>query len=151
MNPTYLELLLAVIPIVITVLLGWVSPYVVKFLDAKIGHNNAVALENFARVAVAAAEQQVKNGSNSDKKAVALAALNAFVGDHKYSASEANLDALIEAAVYQLKQWGTPITLAGSGDTSVAVSTGEAQTAVRVVDAAVPATGETPVPVVPAD
>jgi LL-H family phage holin len=107
------ELLVVVIPIIITALLGWISPYVVKLLDSKIGHNNVIALENFARIAVTAAEQTIKSGSKSDKKDLAVAALSAFASDHKYTVSEENLNALIEAAVYQLKQWGSPITLGG--------------------------------------
>jgi LL-H family phage holin len=152
MNVNITELLVAVIPIVITVILGWISPYVVKFLDSKIGHNNVIALENFARIAVTAAEQTIKSGSKSDKKDLALAALSAFAADHKYTISEENLNALIEAAVYQLKQWGTPITLTGNETTVPAVPVVNVPVVPAGPEAAaspetVPVTGEEAVPV----
>jgi hypothetical protein len=154
MNATITELLVAVLPIVLTLILGWISPYVVRFLDSKIGHNNALVLENFARIAVTAAEQQIKGGANSDKKAIALAALSAFASDHKYNVTEDNLNALIEAAVYQLKQWGTPITLNGSETTvpaipvvNVAVASSGETADPAAPEALVPATGEEAVPV----
>jgi hypothetical protein len=138
---TIIELAIVLVPIVITALLGWISPYVVRFLDTKVGHNTTLALENFARIAVAAAEQQIKTGANSDKKALALSALSAFADDHKYDTSAANLEALIEAAVFQLKQWG-PISVSAAG--------GEGTT-VNVVNEAATDPAATPAPAASAD
>lgn len=146
------EIVLAAIPIILTALLGWISPYVVKWLDAKLGHEATLALTNFAYAAVQAAEQKAETITSPDKKLFAEAALKAFASDKKYKVSDSDIEVLIEAAVHQLKNgFGTLLSSATTVDGATTV----AAVPVVQVPIAEPApqpetvgvTGENPVPV----
>src|SRR5215217_7636975 len=100
---TLSEIVLSLIPIVITALLGWITPYVVKWLNARFSSEVVQALTNVAYSAVQAAEQRAGSITNSEKRAFAEAALKSFASDRNYKVSETDVEVLIEAAVHQFK------------------------------------------------
>lgn len=150
------EILLAAIPIIITALLGWITPYVTKWLDAKIGHEATIALTNFAYAAVQAAEKRTSSITGPEKKAFAEAALKAFATDKKYKVTDSDIEVLVEAAVHQLKT-GFGFLNPATGITGEVASTIPAVPVVQVPvatpdttsgeGATVPVTGEEEIPV----
>jgi LL-H family phage holin len=149
------EIVLAAIPIILTALLGWITPYLTRWLDAKIGHEATIALTNFAYAAVQAAEKRADSITGPEKKAFAEAALKAFATDKKYKVTNSDIEVLVEAAVHQLKNgFGFVSTTSGiAGETTTTVSAVPVvQVAVAGTDAqssdavTVPVTGEEEIP-----
>ena len=83
-----------------------VTAFVVPYIKSKTTAAQQAQINGWVRIAVAAAEQ-IYNGSGKgkDKKAYVLA----WLRQHGVTVDEAQIDAMIEAAVYELKTGIIPV------------------------------------------
>ena len=107
-----------IVEAVITLVAILITTYLIPFIKSKFNSQKQAEINNWIKIAVAAAEQIYKNGgTGAEKKEYVIAWLNAR--NIKYDADK--IDAMIEAAVYDLKQNGLLFPSAGEIVTDVPV------------------------------
>lgn len=101
------EILFSVIQIVIVVLLGLVSRYVVPWLKVKLDTEKASQILAWIQTAVTAAEQIISGESKGvEKKAFVTEYMNKLLKEKGISMTEEQLNLLIESAVKALNTKG---------------------------------------------
>lgn len=103
----------AVISLAVVLLMAVILPALRARLMSQVRNEQAIWLYRFIEEVVKAAEQTFRPGSattpeavNALKKSYVRKETVAYARQHGITISEEQLDAFIEAAVYQLKQWG---------------------------------------------
>ena len=100
MDDKIFELILALIPVLGTILTVFIVPYIKE----KIGNEKLVKYEYWVNIAVKAAELiWVETGHGADKKQYVTDFINKMFNSKKTVITEEQLNALIEAAVKQMK------------------------------------------------
>ena len=100
MDDRLFQIILAVIPVLCTIL----TVYIIPLIKEKIGNENLAKYEYWVNIAVKAAELiWVETGHNEDKKQYVIDFMNKMFNSKKTVITEEQLNALIEAAVKQLK------------------------------------------------
>lgn len=100
MDDRLFQIILAVIPVLCTIL----TVYIIPLIKEKIGNENLVKYEYWVNIAVKAAELiWVEAGHGADKKQYVIDFMNKMFNSKKTVITEEQLNALIEAAVKQLK------------------------------------------------
>lgn len=103
-----IEAVCALLAVVITV-------FIIPYIKSKTTAQQQEEINAWVKIAVSAAEQiYVGSGRGAEKKEYVLAWLN----EHGLTVDESKLDAMIEAAVYELNQnglfsLGEPVTMEG--------------------------------------
>lgn len=96
-----------VLKIVISVCAALITVYAVPYLKALKEDSRYESLVDMVEVAVRAAEQTFKqSGQGAQKKEEVLNFISEYMTTHGLSISSYQLNQLIEAAVYQMKQGG---------------------------------------------
>lgn len=91
--------------IIITIIAMIISSYVIPYVKSLSDNERLKVLYEAVRTSVYAAEQTVKGtGKGTEKKALALQDITKFLNDHGISVTSAQIDSLIEAAVYEMKR-----------------------------------------------
>lgn len=99
------DLLFDVLKIVVTVATALISIYVVPLLKEKLADAKYTRLLEMVEIAVRAAEQTIQgSGQGKYKKEEVISFVSSWMFKHGIIITEEQLDNLIEAAVYQLKQ-----------------------------------------------
>lgn len=99
------DLLFDVLKIVVTVATALISIYVIPLLREKLADAKYTRLLEMVEIAVRAAEQTIQgSGQGKYKKEEVISFVSAWMIKHGIIITEEQLDNLIEAAVYQLKQ-----------------------------------------------
>lgn len=101
-NESFVNLVITVLSIIITAV---VAPAVRTWLLAQVGDKNFELLNSFITRLVESAQQQWGDEDNKTKKQYVLHQAAAFAETLGLKVSETTLHALIEAAVFNLKQW----------------------------------------------
>lgn len=97
------EVMIDVLIIVVSVISAIVSAYVIPYIKAKTSSEKYADLMDIIVVAVKAAEQTINGrGQGKAKKAEVVAFVSHWLSKKKIHISEAELDKLIECAVYAL-------------------------------------------------
>lgn len=100
MDDRLFEIILAAIPVLGTIL----TFYIVPLIKEKIGNENLAKYEYWVNVAVKAAELiWVETGHGADKKQYVIDFMNKMFNSKKTVITEQQMNALIEAAVKNLK------------------------------------------------
>lgn len=100
MDERLFQIILAVIPVLGTIL----TVYIIPLIKEKIGNENLAKYEYWVNIAVKAAELMWKEtGHGEDKKQYVIKFMNSMFNSKKTVITEEQLNALIEAAVKQLK------------------------------------------------
>ena len=100
MDDRLFQIILAVIPVLGTIL----TVYIMPLIKEKIGNENLAKHEYWVNIAVKAAELiWVEAGHWSDKKQYVIDFMNKMFNSKKTVITEEQLNALIEAAVKQMK------------------------------------------------
>ena len=100
MDDKIFELILALIPVLGTILTVFIVPYIKE----KIGNEKLVKYEYWVNIAVKAAELiWVETGHCEDKKQYVIDFMNKMFNSKKIVITDEQMNALIEAAVKQLK------------------------------------------------
>lgn len=100
MDDRLFQIILAVIPVLCTVL----TVYIIPLIKEKIGNENLVKYEYWVNIAVKAAELiWVEAGHGADKKQYVIDFMNKMFNSKKTVITEEQLNALIEASVKQMK------------------------------------------------
>ena len=100
MDDRLFKIILAVIPVLGTIL----TVYIIPLIKEKIGNENLVKYKYWVNIAVKAAELiWVEAGHGADKKQYVIDFMNKMFNSKKTVITEEQLNALIEAAVKQLK------------------------------------------------
>ena len=100
MDDRLFQIILAVIPVLGTIL----TVYIVPYIKAKIGTENLSKYEYWVNIAVKAAEMLWKEtGHGSDKKQYVVDFMNNMFNSKKIIITEEQINLLIESAVKQLK------------------------------------------------
>ena len=98
------EIMIDVLMIVISVLSALVSAYLIPLIKAKTNSEKYADLMDIIVVAVKAAEQTINgSGLGKVKKAEVVSFVSHWLAEKNIKISEAELDKLIECAVYALK------------------------------------------------
>ena len=98
------EIMIDVLMIVVSVLSALVSAYLIPYIKAKTNSEKYADLMEIIVVAVKAAEQTINgSGQGKVKKAEVLAFVSHWLAERDIHVSEAELDKLIECAVYAMK------------------------------------------------
>lgn len=101
MNEVLFEILKAVIVLAVVILVRYAVPY----LRMKVEESRYAWIVKWAEIAVKSAEQTIfGDGSNKEKKAIVTKLLKEMLIKKNISISDEQLDSLIEAAVYAMKQ-----------------------------------------------
>jgi LL-H family phage holin len=101
MNDRLFDLILALIPIICTIL----TVYIIPFIKAKIDNENLVKYEEWVNMAVRAAEILfIGSGKGSDKKAYVVKFLTDMFNQNKITITEEQMNILIESAVQQMNE-----------------------------------------------
>lgn len=101
MNEVLFEILKAVIVLAVVILVRYAAPY----LRMKAEESQYAWIIKWAEIAVKAAEQTVfGDGSSEEKKEIVTKLLKEMLIKKNISISDEQLDSLIEAAVYAMKQ-----------------------------------------------
>ena len=101
MNEVLFDLLMGVV-IVLSVL---ITKHLIPFLRQSVNDTEYEQLLDIIAVAVRAAEQTIKeSGQGKAKKAEVVAFVSAWLADRNIHITEAQLDKLIEAAVYVMNK-----------------------------------------------
>ena len=101
MNDRLFDLILALIPIIGTIL----TVYIIPFIKAKIDNENLVKYEEWVNMAVRAAEILfIGSGKGSDKKAYVVKFLTDMFNQNKITITEEQMNILIESAVQQMNE-----------------------------------------------
>ena len=100
MDDRLFQIILAVIPVLGTIL----TVYIIPLIKEKIGNENLAKYEYWVNIAVKAAELiWVETGNGADKKQYVIDFMNKMFNSKKTVITEEQLNALIEAAVKQMK------------------------------------------------
>ena len=100
MDERLFQIIIAVIPVLCTIL----TVYIIPLIKKKIGNENLAKYEYWVNIAVKAAEMiWVETGHGTDKKRYVVDFINNMFNSKKTVITESQLDALIEAAVKNLK------------------------------------------------
>ena len=100
MDDRLFQIILAVIPVLGTIL----TVYIVPLIKEKIGNENLAKYEYWVNIAVKAAELiWTETGHGTDKKQYVIDFMNKMFNSKKTVITEEQLNALIEAAVKQMK------------------------------------------------
>ena len=100
MDDRLFQIILAVIPVLCTVL----TVYIIPLIKEKISNENLVKYEYWVNIAVKAAELiWVEAGHGADKKQYVIDFMNKMFNSKKTVITEEQLNALIEASVKQMK------------------------------------------------
>ena len=100
MDDRLFQIILAVIPVLCTIL----TVYIIPLIKGKIGNENLAKYEYWVNIAVKAAELIcVETGHGADKKKYVIDFMNKMFNSKKTVITEEQLNALIEAAVKQMK------------------------------------------------
>ena len=100
MDDKVFQIVLAVIPVLGTIL----TVYIIPLIKEKIGNENLAKYEYWVNIAVKAAELiWTETGHGTDKKQYVIDFMNKMFNSKKTVITEEQLNALIEAAVKQLK------------------------------------------------
>lgn len=100
MNDKLFQIILALIPVLCTIL----TVYIIPYIEAKIGNENLSTYEYWANIAVKAAEMIWKEtGHGSDKKAYAVDFIDKMFNSKKTVITTEQINALIESAVKNMK------------------------------------------------
>ena len=98
------EIMIDVLMIVISVLSALVSAYLIPLIKAKTNSEKYADLMEIIVVAVKAAEQTINgSGLGKVKKAEVVSFVSHWLAEKNIRISEAELDKLIECAVYAMK------------------------------------------------
>jgi len=90
-----------------------ITGFIVPYIKGKISAENQRQICKWVKIAVAAAEQIfTASGMGAKKKGFVLD----FLQDHGFKVNEDSLNALIEAAVYELKNGLIPAVIGGITD-----------------------------------
>lgn len=101
MDDKLFDLILALIPIICTIL----TVYIIPFIKAKIDNENLVKYEEWVNMAVRAAEILfIGSGKGSDKKAYVVKFLTDMFNQNKITITEEQMNILIESAVQQMNE-----------------------------------------------
>ena len=100
MDDRLFQIILTVIPVLGAIL----TVYIIPLIKEKIGNENLAKYEYWVNIAVKAAELiWVETGHGADKKQYVIDFMNKMFNSKKTVITEEQLNALIEAAVKQLK------------------------------------------------
>lgn len=100
MDTKWFDLILAVIPVLATIITVFIVPY----LKSKINSEKLAQYEEWGHMAVQAAEMLwSESGKGKDKKAYVVEFLNNLINKNKTVITDAQLNVLIESAVKQFK------------------------------------------------
>lgn len=100
MDNRLFQIILAVIPVLCAILTAYIIPYI----KAKIGTEKLSEYEYWVNIAVKAAELiWIESGHGADKKQYVIDFMNKIFNYKKTVITDEQLNALIEAAVKQLK------------------------------------------------
>ncbi|MBD5524583.1 MAG: phage holin [Lachnospiraceae bacterium] len=101
MNEVLFEILKAAVVLVVVILVRYAAPY----LRMKVEETQCAWIIKWAEIAVKSAEQTITgDGSNKEKKAIVTKLLKSMLIKKNISISDEQLDSLIEAAVFEMKQ-----------------------------------------------
>ena len=95
------ELLAELLTVLIQILILIVGGYAIQYIRAKIGEQNLKVYCSLAKTVVTAIEQTIGGGHGADKKQEAVQVLKNFT---KGKLTDEQIDKIIEAAVYEMKQ-----------------------------------------------
>ena len=99
------DLTFNILKIVISVVAALIGYYLIPFLKEKVKEAKYKDLVEAVKVAVDAAEQTFKEGGMGKlKKEDVIKFITSYLNDNKIDISDAQLDRLIEAAVFQLNK-----------------------------------------------
>ena len=100
MKNEYFQIILAVIPVLCTILTAYIVPYI----KAKIGTENLSKYEYWVNIAVKAAEMiWTETGHGADKKQYVIDFMNNMFNSKKIVITEEQINLLIESAVKNMK------------------------------------------------
>lgn len=100
MDERLFQVILAIIPILGTIL----TVYVIPLIKSKIGNENLAKYEYWADLAVKAAEMLwTETGHGADKKQYVVDFLNKMFNKNKVVITEQQIEVLVESAVKQMK------------------------------------------------
>ena len=100
MDDRLLQIILAVIPVLCTIL----TVYIVPYIKAKIGTENLSKYEYWVNIAVKAAEMiWTETGHGTDKKQYVIEFMNNMFNSKKIVITEEQINLLIESAVKNMK------------------------------------------------
>ena len=100
MDDRLFQIILAVIPVLCTIL----TVYIVPYIKAKIGTENLSKYEYWVNIAVKAAEMiWTETGRGADKKQYVVDFMNNMFNSKNVVITEEQINLLIESAVKQLK------------------------------------------------
>ncbi len=100
MDERLFQICLALIPVLGAIITGFVIP----FIKEKIGAEKLAKYENWANIAVRAAEMLwVESGCGADKKQYVVKFLNDMFNKKKIVITEQQIEILVESAVKQMK------------------------------------------------
>lgn len=101
MNEQLFQIILALIPIIGTIL----TAYIIPFIKEKIDNEKLVKYEEWVDMAVRAAEILfIGSGKGADKKAYVVKFLTDMFNQNKVVITEEQMNILIEAAVQQMNE-----------------------------------------------
>ena len=101
MNEVLFEILKAAVVLAVVILVRYAAPY----LRMKVEETQYAWIIKWAEIAVKSAEQTITgDGSNKEKKAIVTKLLKSMLIKKNISISDEQLDSLVEAAVYAMKQ-----------------------------------------------
>ena len=101
MNENLFKLILALIPVLGTIL----TAYIIPFIKEKIGNEKLEKYKKWAKMAVESAEMLwTESGKGSDKKQFVIDYLNDLFNSKKVVITEEQLNILIESAVLELNK-----------------------------------------------
>lgn len=92
--------------VVISVCTALTTAFLIPYLKTLRSDKRYAQLFEMVEVAVKAAEQSLKNETGEFKKSEVLAFVAHWMDEHGIKIDQAQLDNLIESAVYQMKQEG---------------------------------------------
>lgn len=99
------DLTFNILKIIVSVATVLISAYVIPLLKEKLNDSKYQRLLEMVEIAVRAAEQTIKgSGQGAIKKEEVVAFVSTWMVSHGINISDSQLDQLIEAAVWQLKQ-----------------------------------------------
>ena len=100
MKNEYFQIILAVIPVLCTIL----TVYIIPYIKAKIGTENLSKYEYWVNIAVKAAEMiWTETGHGTDKKQYVVEFMNNMFNSKKIIITEEQINLLIESAVKNMK------------------------------------------------
>ena len=107
------EITFTILKVVVSVVAALVTAYLIPYIKARTSQATQEQVTGMVNTAVRAAEQTLKDGSV--KKDQVVSDMARWLSDKGIKMEASQLDALIEAMVYQLKQEKTEISGANGG------------------------------------